>query len=70
MFDYMPIAMTIEERRKRAIEWLEAIYEDYFIAAHNYRVFWEVNKMFDNPKLKVLDNTFHAPFSANRRKRK
>ncbi|HWX39595.1 MAG TPA: hypothetical protein VN345_00470 [Blastocatellia bacterium] len=52
--------MTIEERRKRAVEWLEAIYEEYTQAAHNYHIFWTVNKMFANPNLIGLDDTFRA----------
>src|SRR6185295_5067051 len=50
--------MTTEERRKRAIEWLETVYQDYAIAVLDHYIFWEVNKMFDNPKLKPLDGTF------------
>lgn len=52
--------MTIDERRKRALVWLEDVYSEYKQAGIKYRVFSEVNKMFGNPKLIGLDNTFHA----------
>ena len=52
------VEMTEEERRERAIKWLESIYEDYAKTAFDHSIFWEVNKMFDSPKLKKLDGTF------------
>jgi len=52
--------MTIDERRKRVIAWLEKTYEDYLVASVNHYIFWEVQKIIGkNPKFTQNPNDFN-----------